>query len=65
MTLAQYNACCAGLPHATHVVQWGGAPVWKVAGKVFASAGWSRRDEATSGAASGRAPPPPYRSLMP
>lgn len=41
MTLEEYNACCAALPHARHVVQWGGAQVWKVAGKVFAIAGWS------------------------
>lgn len=41
MTLEEYNACCAALPHARHVVQWGGAHVWKVAGKVFAIAGWS------------------------
>ncbi len=41
MTLDEYNAFCASLPHATHVVQWGGAHVWKVAGKVFAIAGWS------------------------
>ena len=40
MTLEDYNDFCAGLPHATHVVQWGGAHVWKVAGKVFAIAGW-------------------------
>lgn len=28
------------LPAATHVVQWGGADVWKVGGKVFAIIGW-------------------------
>ena len=39
MTLDEYNGFCAGLAHATHVVQWGGAHVWKVAGKVFAIAG--------------------------
>jgi predicted DNA-binding protein (MmcQ/YjbR family) len=43
MTLAQYNAFCKSLPHAHHVVQWGGAHVWKVGGlkdgKVFAI-GW-------------------------
>lgn len=38
MTLERYNAFCAGLPHTTKVVQWGGAHVWKVAGKVFAVA---------------------------
>jgi predicted DNA-binding protein (MmcQ/YjbR family) len=41
VTLEQFNAYCATLPHATHVIQWGGAHVWKVAGKVFAIAGWS------------------------
>ena len=38
MTLGRYNAFCAKLPHTTHVVQWGDAHVWKVAGKVFAIA---------------------------
>ncbi|MDQ6432846.1 MmcQ/YjbR family DNA-binding protein [Mesorhizobium sp. LHD-90] len=41
MTLDDYNAFCAALPATTHVVQWGGAHVWKVGGKVFAIAGWS------------------------
>lgn len=41
MTLDDYNTFCASLPAATHVVQWGGAHVWKVGGKVFAIAGWS------------------------
>ncbi len=40
MTLDEYNAFCASLDHTSHVVQWGGAHVWKVAGKVFAIAGW-------------------------
>lgn len=40
MTLDDYNAFCASLPASTHVVQWGGAHVWKVGGKVFAIAGW-------------------------
>lgn len=35
MTLGQYNAFCAKLPHTTHVIQWGDAHVWKVGGKVF------------------------------
>jgi predicted DNA-binding protein (MmcQ/YjbR family) len=39
--LEAYNSFCVSLPHATHVVQWGGAHVWKVGGKVFAIAGWS------------------------
>ena len=41
MILAAYNDFCARLPHTFHVVQWGGAHVWKVGGvkgKVFAIA---------------------------
>jgi predicted DNA-binding protein (MmcQ/YjbR family) len=41
MTLDQYNAFCASLPATSHVVQWGGAHVWKVGGKVFAIGGWN------------------------
>lgn len=41
MTRDEYNALCAALPATSHVVQWGGADVWKVGGKVFAIAGWS------------------------
>src|SRR5262245_12362112 len=44
MTLEEYNDFCASLPSATHVVQWGGAHVWKVGGKVFAIAGWSHSE---------------------
>lgn len=40
MTLDDYNTFCASLAHATPVVQWGGAHVWKIAGKVFAIGGW-------------------------
>ncbi|MBZ8135086.1 MmcQ/YjbR family DNA-binding protein [Afifella sp. IM 167] len=40
MTYEEFNAFCAGLPATTHVVQWGGAEVWKVGGKVFAIGGW-------------------------
>lgn len=39
MTLDQFNTYCAALPHAAHIVQWGGAHVWKVGGprgKMFA-----------------------------
>ena len=41
MTRKDYDAFCASLPHATHVVQWGDASVWKIGGKVFAIGGWS------------------------
>jgi predicted DNA-binding protein (MmcQ/YjbR family) len=36
MTIDEYNTFCGALAHTTHVVQWGGAHVWKVGGKVFA-----------------------------
>jgi len=45
MTVEDYNAFCGSLAHTTHVVQWGGAHVWKVGGKVFAIGGWGN-DEA-------------------
>jgi predicted DNA-binding protein (MmcQ/YjbR family) len=44
MTLDQYDDFCASLPHTTHVVQWGGAHVWKVGGKVFAIA-WAEEKQ--------------------
>jgi predicted DNA-binding protein (MmcQ/YjbR family) len=40
MTRHDYDAFCASLPHATHVVQWGDASVWKIGRKVFAIGGW-------------------------
>jgi len=40
MTYDEFNAFCAALPATSHVVQWGGADVWKVGGKVFAIGGW-------------------------
>ncbi|MEM1314600.1 MAG: MmcQ/YjbR family DNA-binding protein [Pseudomonadota bacterium] len=43
MTRDAFNAFCASLPATSHVVQWGGADVWKVAGKVFAICGWEDR----------------------
>lgn len=45
MNLAQYNRICKALPHTTHVVQWGGAHVWKVGAKVFGIAGWESEGE--------------------
>ena len=38
-----YNSFCRALPATNHVVQWGGAHVWKVVPKVFAMAGWSKK----------------------
>jgi len=46
MTSDDYNAFCKSLPHTTHVVQWGGADVWKIGGKVFAIGGWQDEGEA-------------------
>lgn len=42
MTYDEFNAFCGTLPATTHVIQWGGAHVWKVGGKVFAIGGWSK-----------------------
>lgn len=42
----EFNRFCSGLTATSHVVQWGGADVWKVGGKVFAVAGWSDSDHA-------------------
>ena len=39
MTRDDLTRFCAALPHATHVVQWGNADVYKVGGKVFAVVG--------------------------
>lgn len=49
MTRDAFNAFCARLPATFHVIQWGGATVWKVGtgaqSKVFAIAGWSDGDQ--------------------
>lgn len=39
MTRDEITTFCAALPHATHVVQWGNADVYKIGGKVFAVVG--------------------------
>lgn len=36
MTRDEFDTYCKGLKATTHVVQWGGASVWKVGGKIFA-----------------------------
>lgn len=50
MTREHFNAFCATLPASSHVVQWGGADVWKVGGakdgKVFAIGGWQEAEPA-------------------
>src|ERR1700678_2922909 len=45
MTREDYDAFCGSLPHATHVVQWGDATVWKIGGKGFAIGGGAGNDE--------------------
>lgn len=46
MTPDEFNRFCASLTATTHVVQWGGADVWKVGGKVFAIGAWADSKEA-------------------
>lgn len=36
MDRAAFDAHCEGLQSTSHAVQWGGASVWKVGGKIFA-----------------------------
>ena len=46
MTQGEFNRFCEALPHTHHVVQWGGADVWKVGRpqkgkfKMFCAAWW-------------------------
>lgn len=42
MTYDEFNAFCRNLTATTYCVQWGGAHVWKVGGKVFAIGGWEK-----------------------
>lgn len=42
MNYDDFNQFCSTLAATTHVVQWGGAQVWKVGGKVFAVGGWNK-----------------------
>jgi predicted DNA-binding protein (MmcQ/YjbR family) len=44
MQVDEYNGFCRSLPLTSHVVQWGGAHVWKIAGKVFAIGRWDEDD---------------------
>ncbi len=52
MTQDEYNEFCATLAHTHHVVQWGGANVWKIGeqeagkNKLFAVGGWQKKHEA-------------------
>ena len=40
MTLDEFNLFCSKLTSTTKVVQWGGAHVWKIGGKIFAIASY-------------------------
>ena len=40
MTYEEFNEFCGSMKATSHVIQWGGAHVWKVGGKVFAIGGW-------------------------
>lgn len=44
MTYDEFNDFCGAMKATSHVVQWGGSDVWKVAGKVFAVGGWDKND---------------------
>lgn len=44
MTYDEFNDFCRALPATSYVVQWGGAHVWKVGGKVFAIGGWGKSE---------------------
>jgi predicted DNA-binding protein (MmcQ/YjbR family) len=46
MTFEDFNEFCSALPATAYVVQWGGAHVWKVGGKVFAIGWWEGDDAA-------------------
>jgi predicted DNA-binding protein (MmcQ/YjbR family) len=44
MTLEEFNDICRSLPSTTSVIQWRGAHVWKIGGKMFAI-GRSKTDQ--------------------
>ena len=45
MTYKELNKFCRTLPAATYVMQWGGAHVWKVGGKIFVIGGGDDGEE--------------------
>ena len=48
MTRDEFDAYCGSLKATTHVVQWGGASVWKVGGKIFAiCSNWGPEEKET------------------
>jgi len=42
MNYDEFNDFCESLTATTYVMQWGGAHVWKVGGKVFTIGGWNK-----------------------
>ena len=48
MTCDEFNDFCRALPATTYVVQWGGAHVWKVGGKVFVIGRWQQEEPSFS-----------------
>jgi predicted DNA-binding protein (MmcQ/YjbR family) len=46
VTCDEFNDFCRSLTATTYVVQWGGAHVWKVGGKVFAIGWWDTGEAA-------------------
>lgn len=44
MTYEDFNRYCGSLPATEHLIQWGGAHVWKVDAKVFAIGGWEKAE---------------------
>ncbi|MEM1048049.1 MAG: MmcQ/YjbR family DNA-binding protein [Myxococcota bacterium] len=45
MTRDEFNGFCDSLTGTSNVVQWGGASVWKVGGKIFAiCSAWGKGD---------------------
>lgn len=42
ITYDEFNEYCQSLPQTTYIMQWRGAHVWKVGGKVFAIGGWTK-----------------------
>jgi len=45
MTRIEFDVFCKDLKATTHVVQWGGASVWKIGGKIFAiCSNWGKGD---------------------
>jgi predicted DNA-binding protein (MmcQ/YjbR family) len=45
VTYDQYNEFCRALAATSYVIQWRGAQVWKVGGKVFAIGGWGKSNQ--------------------